>query len=200
MNEHQYEKQLNIQTEGFQNGFPKSLQYHRYEPTPYKALVQLFEVYEPQPNACCIDVGCGKGRVPIYIYDRFHIPVKGIEMDPKFYAAAEHNLERYKESIKKKDIPITFYHDVAEKYKVTSEDNTFFFFNPFSVHIFRKMMRNIIKSYEKNVRTIHFIFYYPSPDYIDVLTNEFELIQLHEIPLKYEKNKNERFLVFTTNI
>lgn len=197
MTEQQYEKHLNIQTEGFQIGYPKSLEYHRYEPTPYKALDQLFEVYELPPNACCIDVGCGKGRVPIYMYDRFHIPVKGIEMDSKFFAAAEHNLMLYKQKIKRKDLPITFYHEIAENYEVAVEDNTFFFFNPFSVHIFRKMMRNILASYESNLRTMHFIFYYPSPEYLDVLTNEFALQQLHEIPLMNEKNRNERLLVFT---
>ena len=36
---------LNIKTAGFQRGFPKQVQYHRYEPTPYEGLEQLFEHY-----------------------------------------------------------------------------------------------------------------------------------------------------------
>ena len=87
MNEHQYDKLLNIQTTGYQYGFPKLVKYHRYEPTPYSGLEQLFEQYELPPNAKFLDIGCGKGRVPIYVYDRFHIPVIGIEMDQKFYGA-----------------------------------------------------------------------------------------------------------------
>ena len=46
MREHEYEKLLNIKTEGYQLGYPRDIQYHRYEPTPYLALEQLFNEYE----------------------------------------------------------------------------------------------------------------------------------------------------------
>ena len=68
MNEQQYDKYLNINTVGFQYGFPKLAKYHRYEPTPYSGLEQLFEIYELPKNAHFLDIGCGKGRVPIYVH------------------------------------------------------------------------------------------------------------------------------------
>lgn len=46
MNEQQYDHMLNIETTGYQYGFPKLAKYHRYEPTPYSGLEQLFESYE----------------------------------------------------------------------------------------------------------------------------------------------------------
>lgn len=84
MNEQQFDKFLNIETIGFQYGFPKLAKYYRYEPTPYSGLEQLFEHYDMPTDGHFLDIGCGKGRVPIYIHHRFGIPVKGIEMDAKF--------------------------------------------------------------------------------------------------------------------
>ena len=95
MREHDYEKLLNIQTEGYQLGYPRDIQYHRYEPTPYLALEQLFNEYEFRNVGTFVDYGCGKGRVPIYVHNKLRINTVGIEMDPKFFAEAEHNKELY---------------------------------------------------------------------------------------------------------
>lgn len=40
-------------------------------------------------------MGCGKGRVPIYVHHKFRIPTIGIEMDAGFYAEAEENKRSY---------------------------------------------------------------------------------------------------------
>ena len=196
MNEQQYEKLLNINTAGFQYGFPKLIQYHRYEPTPYSGLDQLFEGYELLENAHFVDIGCGKGRVPIYIHHRFDIPVTGIEMDPKFFVEAEHNAAQYLKKTSKKHAPIQFIKDIAENYAITKQDNTFFFFNPFSIHVFRTFMNHIFDSIEKFPRTVDIILYYPSPQYLEYLQNELELTCHVEVKLRQEKNENERFLVF----
>ncbi len=39
----------------------------------------LISTYNLKENASILDIGCGKGRVPIYVYHRFHIPVIGID-------------------------------------------------------------------------------------------------------------------------
>ena len=123
MNEVQFEKMLNIKTAGFQRGFPKQVQYHRYEPTPYEGLEQLFEHYTLPANARVVDIGCGKGRVPIYMHYRFAVPTVGIEMDQKFFIEAENNREQYLQKAKKKQIPITFLNMVGEQYEVDRKDN-----------------------------------------------------------------------------
>ena len=147
MNEQQFEKLLHIETSGFQQGYPKKIDYHRYEPTPYTALEQLFTHYELPAKAVCVDIGCGKGRVPIYLHHKFHIETKGIEMDPKFYAAAEYNKEQYLQKHGGKRAEISFYHLVAEQYEIQKRDNVFFFFNPFSIHIFRKFYHQILHNF-----------------------------------------------------
>ena len=196
MNEQQYDHMLNIQTTGYQYGFPKLAKYHRYEPTPYSGLEQLFECYELPDNARFLDIGCGKGRVPIYIYHRFHIPVIGIEMDQKFFTEAEHNAEQYLKKVKKKQAPIQFLNIIAETYEITKHDNVFFFFNPFSIHVFREFMSNILKSYEQYTRTIDIVLYYPSPDYLHYLQQDLELDYYLNIKLRNEKNEYERIVIF----
>ena len=199
MNEQQYEKLLNINTAGFQYGFPKLVQYHRYEPTPYNGMEQLFERYELLENPHFVDIGCGKGRVPIYIHHRFDIPVTGIEMDKKFFVEAEHNAKQYLKKTNKRHVPIQFVQDIAENYVITKQDNVFFFFNPFSVHVFRTFMNHVFDSIEKFPRTVDIILYYPSPSYLEYLQNELELTCLVEVKLRQEKNENERFMVFRIN-
>lgn len=196
MNEKQFERLLNIQTAGFQFGYPKSIHYHRYEPTPYEALEQLFEQYELPPQAKIIDFGSGKGRVPIYLHYKFQIPAVGIEMDPKFFLEAENNRTLYLQGARKRSIPILFLNMLAEEYEVQKEDNVFFFFNPFSVQIFQRVLNNIYLSYEQHPREIHLLFYYPSPEYMSYLLMDTAFHLLKEVQLSGYHNLYERICVF----
>lgn len=195
MNEQQFDKLLHINTIGEQYGFPKLAHYHRYEPTPYAGLEQLFTQYDLPENPVFIDMGCGKGRVPIYIHHKFHTPAIGIEMDAGFYAEAEHNKESYCRKNGSQNA-ISFVHTIAENYKIQPCDNVFFFFNPFSIKIFRTVIHHIWESFEQNMRDIHIILYYPPYDYLQFLHHgtPFELI--HEVHLENETNINERLCVF----
>ena len=199
MSNQHYEQLLNIQTAGFQRDFPKSMHYHRYEPTPYEALEQLFEEYELPPQATVIDFGSGKGRVPIYIHYQFNVPTVGIEMDQQFFEKAENNKEKYLQKTGRRHVPIMFLNMLAEKYDVQQHDNVFFFFNPFSVQIFMKIIDNILRSVEEAYRDVELIFYYGSEDYIFFLENHYAFERKEEIVLPglYEKNASEKFLIYT---
>ena len=196
MIEQKFEKILNIKTEGFQYGYPKDAMYHRYEPTPYNALEQLFEHYELPQKAHVVDFGCGKGRVPIYIHWKFKVAAVGVEMDSKFFVEAEQNLLTYRENVKKRLVPVKFEQMIAEEYPILPQQNVFFFFNPFSVHIFRQVVANILASYEKQPRIVDIVLYYPSPDYLYYLSFETPFESLLDIQLKGYTNPNERFCIY----
>lgn len=196
MKEQHFEKLLNIDTTGYQLGYPKSSHYHRYEPTPYEALEQLFESYKLPEHASVVDFGCGKGRVPIYLHHAFQVPSTGIEMDYKFFLEAMNNRERYLQKARKRLIPVTFLNMLAEDYEVAERDNVFFFFNPFSIQIFRKVLMNILWSFEQRPREIHLLLYYPAPDYLQYLQYETNFDLLKEVRLRGHKNENERICVF----
>jgi SAM-dependent methyltransferase len=196
MKEYKYDKLLNIKTRGEQQGFNKSVHYHRYEPTPYAALEELFHHYNVKSNDYIVDFGCGKGRLNFYIHYFFAASVVGIEMNEALFEEAIQNRKSYiKKNNKDK---IKFLCCLAEEYQVTDLDNRFYFFNPFSIQVFRKVLNNILLSVEKSPREIELVLYYPSADYIFFLENDtaFELKGEVLVPLVSQHNPNERFLIY----
>jgi Cyclopropane fatty acid synthase and related methyltransferases len=198
MNEHYYEKLMNIKTLGEQREFYQSLHYSRYEPTDYSALEILCEQYNFTAEDKVIDFGCGKGRLNFYINHFFDSTVTGIEMNTFFYKEAIDNKKNYLKKHKKKNDKINFLNCLAEEYKIKPTDNKFYFFNPFSVHIFINVIENILISVEEFKRTVDIILYYSSEEYIYFLNDNtpFELINEIKLPNLYDKNPRESFFVY----
>jgi SAM-dependent methyltransferase len=197
MKELNYDELLNIETEGNQRGQNKSFHYHRYEPTPYPALKKLFAEYELTSTDHIVDFGCGKGRLNFFIHYLFHSSVTGIEMNEKLYEEALENKANYELKAKNKG-KIQFKCCLAENYEISPLDNRFYFFNPFTIPIFWKIINHILVSVEEFKREVDVILYYPSEDYIYYLENHtlFELIKEIQLPGLYENNANERFLIY----
>jgi SAM-dependent methyltransferase len=198
MKEMNYDELLNIETEGNQRGYNKSFHYHRYEPTPYSALEKLFAEYELTSSDHIVDFGCGKGRLNFFIHHLFQSSVTGVEMNEKLFEEALENKANYLLKAKENKGGIQFHCCLAEKYEINPLDNTFYFFNPFTIPIFWKIINNILVSVEEFKREVDVILYYPSEDYIYYLENHtsFELIKEVQLPGLYENNTNERFLIY----
>ncbi|MBT2690153.1 class I SAM-dependent methyltransferase [Bacillus sp. ISL-47] len=194
MKESDMDELLNIETGGEQKGFHKSFHYHRYEPTPYEGLENLFAEYVLKSSDRVVDFGCGKGRLPFYVHHKFGASAAGVEMSEDFYEEAAANLQRYKGD---KD-RVEFQCCLAQEYDISSADNRFYFFNPFTVQIFMKVVNNILKSAEEHQREIDIILYYPSEDYIFYLGNSTPFEMMKEVGLG-KQNENERFLVYRFN-
>lgn len=198
MKEQQFDDLLNIATVGEQAGFNKSYHYHRYEPTPYSALQHLFSRYPLQSSDHIVDFGCGKGRLNFFIHHLFKATVTGVEMNELYYEQALENRERYCRKVKGSAEQISFQCCLAEDYKITPQDNIFYFFNPFSVQIFMKIVSRILLSHEQHPRDVELVFYYISDEYMYYLEHQtpFELKQEIELPEVYAKNPNERFMIY----
>lgn len=198
MNENDYEKLLNIKTGENMKKLHPITHYHPYEPTPYSALQELFQHYQVKSEDHIVDFGAGKGRLNFFIHYFYDASVTGIEMDELFYQAALENRDRYYDKNKKKTASIQFHCCLAEDYPIDQLENRFYFFNPFSIHIFKKIIDNILSSLEQAPRDVEIVLYYPSEDYIYFLENQtvFELKQEVILPDVYERNQNERFLVY----
>lgn len=140
MNALNYDKLLHIETEEIQVGFHKSYHYHRYEPTPYEHLEQLFREFPLRETDYVVDFGCGKGRLNFYIHYVFQSTVKGVEINEDFYYQALLNLEQYAKSRKKKKEKIHFYLGKAEDFLVQPEDNYFYFLILFPCLSFKKLL------------------------------------------------------------
>jgi len=192
-----YDKLLHIETEKVQVGFNKSYHYHRYEPTPYEDLEKLVHVFPLRQTDCVVDFGCGKGRLNFFLHYLFKSTVKGIEMNKEFYLDAMRNVEQYSKRNKRIKEKILFYHCKAEDYTIQEEDNCFYFFNPFSIQVFQKIMNNILCSLEQTARTVTIIIYYPSEDYQLYMNNHSIFNRTHEVEVGIRKNKEkEKFIIY----
>ncbi|WP_397536629.1 class I SAM-dependent methyltransferase [Rummeliibacillus pycnus] len=200
MNDQQYDKLLHIHTIGNQKDFLMLAHYYPYEPTPYDVLDLCFDKIEFEKNDCFIDFGCGKGRVPFYVNHRFHIETLGIEMNESYVQHALQNKIHYLKEHQLENAPVNFLCAKAEQYKIQSTDNIFFFFNPFSIRIFRKVIHNILKSQQKNPRKMYVMLYYPSFEYIQFLQDEthFKVVKDVLVPNTSVYNIHERVMIFET--
>ena len=159
MKELYYDELLNIETIENQIGFNKSFHYHRYEPTPYIGLEQLYEQYELKERDRLVDFGCGKGRLNFFVHYMFQASTVGVEMNEEFFEDAMKNLHSYTPREGSTKEHISFHCCFAQDYQVNPLDNRFYFFNPFSVQIFMKVIDNILRSVEERHREVELILY-----------------------------------------
>ncbi|MFD1676129.1 methyltransferase domain-containing protein [Alicyclobacillus fodiniaquatilis] len=201
MKEQYYDKLLHIKTGGKQQ-FPSGFHYYPYEPTPYTALERLFERYEIKNKNRLVDFGCGKGRLCFFVHHLFQTSVVGVEMNETFYQDAQDNLRNYLKGTKVGKGEIQFQRCLAEDYRVHPSDDCFYFFNPFSVQIFMKVVGNILRSFEKTPRELNMLLYYPADDYTFFLENETPFELQREVALEdlYGNNPYERFAIYRLGV
>lgn len=200
MKDKYYDKLLNVNTmENKKTIYPASHHYNPYEPTPYSALERLFQIYSFHHLDHIVDFGCGKGRLSFYLHYFQRVSVTGIEMDADCYAVAQQNLQSYHHLYAPADNQsmIRFICCLAEEYNITEADNRFYFFNPFSIQIFKQVVLNILKSVETAPREADIILYYPHQTYVQFLEYHTPFELLHELKLKaYWLNPDERILIY----
>ena len=168
--------------------------HHPYEPTPYSILERLAASGLIGKDDGVLDYGCGKGRVGFFLSYRTKVKTIGIEYDEHIYQGA---LENQKTTVSR--IKPDFMLTRAEEYEVPRSVNRCYFFNPFSVEIFRKVMIRIIESWYDNPREIFLFFYYPADAYISYLMTVDELEFYDEIEcddLFGGNDMRERIMIF----
>ena len=161
--EHSWDKLLQIKTTG-RDELGADQYHHPYEPTPYSVLERLAASGLIGKDDVVLDYGCGKGRVDFFLSYRTKAQTIGIEYDQRIYQSAAENLESVISRVKPQFVLAN-----AENFEVPPDVNRCYFFNPFSVEIFHKVMARIIESYYENPREIFLFFYYPSDEYIAYL-------------------------------
>ena len=189
------DKLLNIKTDGIREWRDKH-QYNRCEPTPYRSLKILFDFYKLNENDYVVDFGSGRGRVVFYIHYRFNCHVRGIEANPLTFDEGIDNLHSYIYNLKDYNDRINFKFGTAETYNVRKKDNVFYFFNPFSIVIFKKVISNILKSAKKYHKKITLIIFYTIDEYIDFIRDHtpFELTMRIKTP--HKTDPYQHFLIY----
>ncbi|MBQ7915559.1 MAG: methyltransferase domain-containing protein [Firmicutes bacterium] len=192
MTAEQWDEKLKIHTIGRLDAHADEYHYP-YEPTPYCVLERLAESGYIQSEDVVIDYGCGKGRVGFFLAQEVGCRIIGVEYNPEIYAQAIANWEMYR-----KKAQTEFVCANGESYKIT-EGNCFYFFNPFSIEIFKGVMGRIMESYYENPRPMQLFFYYPNDEYLSYLMRSRELSFVDEVncqDLFEGNNERETILIF----
>lgn len=192
----QFDKRLGIRTVGLREWPDQVTEYNRYEATPYKALESLFNQYKLEKTDQVVDFGSGRGRVAFYIHNRFHVPVTGVEMHDKTFTEALDNKTSYRQKAGHIEAPINFEYGLAEDYQIKPWENRFYFFNPFSHHIFKKVVKNIVASIKKHERPADIILYYPLSKYKQILTIYTPFKIMNKVQIPGEKEKIKKFIIY----
>ena len=193
-NENKWDKLLQIKTTGRDDSNADQYRYP-YEPTPYSVLERLANSGLIRKRDVVLDYGCGKGRVDFFLSYQTKANTIGIEYDERIYQGT---LENQKSAVS--GARTQFVLARAEEYVVPSEVTRFYFFNPFSVELLRKVMARMLESYYENPREVLLFFYYPSEEYISYLVTVDELEFLDEIvcgDLFEGNDMRERIMIFS---
>jgi len=192
----QWEKKLRILTGA--GDYEKDDAHHsRYEPTGYDVLMRLAESGLIVKGDTLVDYGCGKGRVSLFLNHMTGCRSVGVEFDEALHAAAQKNLLSCR-STSARDGQVRFELQSAENY-VVSEENCFYFFNPFSVEILRSVLSRIFDSCYDFPKTIHLFFYYALDSYLTLLASEDRLQPAGEIDVRDlfgNNDSREKILIF----
>ena len=192
-NEKTWDKLLQIKTTGRDDSNSDQYRYP-YEPTPYDVLERLANSGLIRKKDVVLDYGCGKGRVDFFLSYQTKAKTIGIEYDERIYQGALENQKNAVSGARTEFVPAK-----AEEYEVTPEVNRYYFFNPFSVELLRKVMARIIESYYEKPREVFLFFYYPSEEYISYLMTVDDLEFYDEIDCGdlFEGNDSrERIMIF----
>ena len=192
--ENTWDKLLQIKTTGRDDSNADQYRYP-YEPTPYSVLERLANSGLICKKDVVLDYGCGKGRVDFFLAYQTKAKTIGIEYDERIYQGA---LENQRTAVSR--ARTEFIMERAEEYKVPPEVNRYYFFNPFSVELLRKVVARIIESYYEKPREVFLFFYYPSEEYISYLMTVDELEFYDEIAcgdLFKGKDLRERIMIFS---
>lgn len=201
MAERKIDNNLGIRTIGIREwGKKKADKYNRYEATPYQALDKLFEKYKFSADDHLVDFGSGRGRVSFYIHNKFKIPVTGVEANDKTFEEALKNEASYLRLAPEVKAPIRFDYALAEQYDVDPEANCFYFFNPFTLKIFKKVIYNILKSYNEFEREIDLIVYYPLTGFKNYLREETPFELINKISAPGDHGRYGKFIIYRLRV
>lgn len=173
--EMELDKFLKIKTSG-RDDTNSDLTNYPYEATPYSVLKELCNSDYITKQDKFIDFGCGKGRVDFYLAYSRKVTMIGVEHDERLYNKA---LENHKTAISKNRVE--FVHCNAKDFEIPDGVTGAYFFNPFSIHVLKDVIKNLRIYKEKSNMEIKLFFYYPSRNYLQYLDECDDIYHLEDI-------------------
>lgn len=116
----------------------------------------------------------------------------GIELNKQLYLKSLDNIKNYQKIHQNQDVHALNIN--ALKYQFNGRESHLFFFNPFSVFIFQKVIENLMDS---DIKQCDIILYYAKPEYEIYLSDLINFKLKYSIPLaKIEDDPSEKINIY----
>ena len=128
-----------------------------YQQTHAVPLRKLLRKLKIPPGKVLVDLGCGKGRVPLVASEFGFKETRGIELCPNLCDVAIKNFAIYREKTQTNTNFVIVNKDVID-YEIKDDEEIFFLFNPFDNHVLEKFLQNVKDSLHRRNRGIWIIY------------------------------------------
>lgn len=128
-----------------------------YQPVRERPFRALFKNFNIPTSGRFVDIGSGKGKALLLAADIGFNQILGIDLYDELNQVALKNIEKYRSlcsSTKKIEVQSI---DAAE-YQFLPDDTCIFLNDPFSNEIMEKVVFQVLESYKKYPRPMHFIY------------------------------------------
>ena len=151
--------------------------YQATRVVPLKKLFNYIKKYHDPKSSVLVDFGSGKGRVLLVASNFCYQKVRGIEFAHALCDIAKNNLAIYTNRISSKTQFQIIESDVVD-YRINSDENVFFMYNPFNESILSTIINNIVLSLSRSPRKILIIYH--NPKHTAVIEGHTQFVKLEE--------------------
>jgi predicted RNA methylase len=171
-----YEKYFDVTTKGWIFKAEPGIAVN-YESVHYKRTMHALNKVPLKKNeSTLLDYGCGKGRVLISAASFQYKKIIGVELSD-LISIAENNIDKMKH---RKTKNIVLVKCDAQDYRVPSDVNIVYFFNPFKGAVLEHVIRNIYSSYKEAPRKIY-IVYFNNVHFDNIIANQDWLRKIYQV-------------------
>ena len=132
----------------------------RYEPTRALPFRRALRAAGVPSGGAFVDLGCGKGRALMLAVLCGFEHVTGVDYSEALCAAAERNLDQFRERTRR-----TFTWDIramdAAEYAFSDGDTVVYLFNPFDAVVLSAVLSRLRQSLERHPRTVWIVYHNP---------------------------------------
>ncbi len=126
-----------------------------YAPSPWHILPRALRAVGASDGDVLVDYGCGKGRI---VHQAARWPLKrviGVEISPELASVAQSMVARHRHKYRCRSVEIVVSN--AARFQVPDDVTIAYFFAPFHGETLDAVLRNLVASIDRRLRTVHLI-------------------------------------------